>query len=172
MLTSILALLTVLGNFLIAFFVGSVLAKKKGSFFALARPQNFLLAAFLIALSSLVFSLYYSEVLGYAPCTLCWIQRIFMYSQVFILGYAWIRNEVTIAPYSILLSSFGALVALYNHYLQLGGDPLIPCGAGAVSCAQRFVFMFGYVSIPWMSFTAFALMIIFALGMRQKTDKK
>ncbi|MDA1515628.1 disulfide bond formation protein B, partial [Bacillus cereus group sp. TH40LC] len=30
-------------------------------------------------------SLYFSEILGFTPCNLCWYQRIFMYPLIFLI---------------------------------------------------------------------------------------
>lgn len=119
-------------------------------------------AAWGVALLGTIASLYYSEVLGFPPCNLCWYQRIFMYPQVFMLGFAWYRHDRSVVPYSLLLSGIGIALAGYHSYLQFGGSPLIPCGAGsqAAACAQRFVFEFGFITIPLMTATAFALMLL------------
>ena len=45
-------------------------------------------AAWLVALLATVGSLYFSEIAGFVPCTLCWYQRIAMYPLVVILGVA------------------------------------------------------------------------------------
>lgn len=78
------------------------------------------------------------------------------------LGLAWRRRDYNIAPYSLLLSTAGAILAAYHTYLQFGGNPFISCGAAteAVACAQRFVFEFGFITIPVMTLTAFGLMIL------------
>jgi hypothetical protein len=50
-------------------------------------------AATAIALVTTLGSLYYSEVAGYPPCTLCWYQRIAIYPQVVVLGVAALRRD-------------------------------------------------------------------------------
>jgi disulfide bond formation protein DsbB len=66
-----------------------------------------ILVAFVVSLASMVGSLFMSEVSDFQPCVLCWIQRIFHYSNVFILGLALFRKESYIIPYSLLLSYVG-----------------------------------------------------------------
>jgi len=117
---------------------------------------------FLIAFAAMAGSLIYSDVLGYTPCSLCWVQRIFMYPQIIVLGLALIKREKVIIDYSLVLAYFGAAVAAYQHLLQLGVVPSLLCpviGSVPSACAQRFVFQFGYITLPFMSFTAFALII-------------
>ncbi|KPC98964.1 Disulfide bond formation protein C [Geobacillus sp. BCO2] len=63
-------------------------------------------------------SLYFSEVLGFIPCDLCWFQRIFMYPQVIILGIAIVRKDAAAARYSFTLSLIGGGISLYHYGLQ------------------------------------------------------
>ncbi len=127
--------------------------------------------AFALTLGGVAMSLLYSEVFGFAPCGLCWVQRIFLYSQAAMFGLAAIRNDTRIADYSILLSIFGGIVALYNHYLQMGGTSILPCpttAAQAVDCAQRFFFEFGYLTFPLVGFSLFAFLIVLMLFVRER----
>src|SRR3989344_7919790 len=61
--------------------------------------QNGLLLAFLVALSSVFGSLFYSQIAGFAPCELCWFQRVFMYPQVLLLGFALVKKDTRIIDY-------------------------------------------------------------------------
>ena len=117
-----------------------------------------LVFAFLVALGGTVGSLFYSNVIGYVPCELCWYQRIFLYSVTVILGLALWRRDKHIAPYAITLGAIGSAIAIYHIFLQWGGSPFIPCDT-AGSCSQRLVFEFGYISIPVMSLTGFLLVM-------------
>lgn len=121
--------------------------------------------AFLLFAFAAAISLYYSEVLGFTPCGLCWAQRIFMYPQVVLLAVALWKKESRIADYSIALSVFGAVVGLYQHYLQMGGPELVPCPAAvaASDCAKRIIFEFGYITFPLVGFSmlAFAIILMF-----------
>ncbi len=115
--------------------------------------------AFGLSLLASAMTLVYSDYLGIEPCSLCWWQRIFLYPQVILLGMAAWKKDVYVAEYSIVLSFFGALVALYQHFLQMFPGSL-PCPATSVSCAQRFLFEFGFVTYPLMAFALFALLIV------------
>lgn len=168
---TILAVLTIFGQILIAagiifYFVSR---QNKGGAIRDFLNKNGLLAAFAIALTATLGSLFYSEAAGFTPCELCWYQRIFMYPQVLLLGLAAWRRDKNVAPYAILLSGAGAAIAAYHYYLQLGGAAVSSCSVVgySVSCAQRFAMQFGYITIPMMSLTAF-LMIIFVLSLGNK----
>jgi len=88
-----------------------------------------------------------------------------MYPQVFLLGLALYKKDLGMAPYSLLLSSVGAVIAFYHYLLQLNIVPSLPCSAVgySVSCSQIFVMNFGYITIPLMAFTAFLLLAILGL---------
>jgi disulfide bond formation protein DsbB len=122
---------------------------------------------FALTLVGSVMTLYYSEVLGFIPCPLCWWQRIFLYPQVVLFAIALWKKDRSITLYSIILSVLGAVIALYQHALQVLPSGTLPCPAtGTVSCAQRFVFEFNYVTFPMMSATLFACLIVVMLAVR------
>lgn len=127
----------------------------------------------LLTLGGIVSSLFYSEVLGIAPCGLCWLQRVFLYPQALLFAVAIWKQERAVVDYSIAFSIFGGAVALYQHYLQMGGTNVLPCPATAdkaADCAVRFLFEFGYITFPLMSFSLFAFLIIVMLFVRNRTS--
>jgi disulfide bond formation protein DsbB len=128
---------------------------------------------FLITLAGSAMTLYYSEVLHFTPCGLCWLQRVFLYPQVVLFAIALWKKGHHIADYAIGLSIAGGLVALYQHYLQMGGSENIPCPAAAsaaADCAARILFEFGYVTFPLMSATLFAFVIAVMFGVRARSN--
>lgn len=160
-----LSVLTLAGDITVGIYVFMLVLFRKGKYTKQLigiLGRHGLGVAFLISLIATTSSLFYSEIAGYAPCTLCWYQRIFIYPQVLLLGFALWKKDRTIADYSILLSGVGAFIAIYHYYIQLGGSLLTPCSAVgySVSCSQRFVLQFGYITIPMMSLTAFSLIIL------------
>jgi len=133
--------------------------------------RNGLWLGCILTLGGMATSLFYSEILGFAPCAWCWWQRVFLYAQVPLFGLALAKRDTHIADYSIALSVSGACVALYQHYLQMGGASIIPCPANlsrASDCAQRFLFEFGYITFPLMCFSLFAFLIVVMLFVRNK----
>ncbi len=126
---------------------------------------------FLVALGALVGSIYYSDGAGFVPCTLCWYERILLYPQ-FVIAWLALRKrerEVGALDSILVLSVLGAIVAAYHQYLQLGGVSVLPCAAHGVSCAERFVFEFGYITIPMMALSAFLLNIVFILARKRSS---
>lgn len=128
-----------------------------------------LLAAFLTTLGGGTMTLLYSEVFGFVPCGLCWLQRVFLYPQIFLTGTdLWLKKS-TMPIYGMVLSVPGALVALYQHYLQMGGADLIGCpaaGEGA-DCAKRIMLEFGFVTFPLMSAFMFGFLFVLFWYYRQ-----
>lgn len=167
LVTNILAALTVAGQAAIG----------GGLLFAAIRPlrrllisriaPSVMLLALVVAVVATTGSLFYSEIAGYEPCTLCWYQRILMYPQVLLLGLAVIGGNASCAVTPCLILSLGGMgVAAFHYLLQLGVLAPTSCSAVgyAVSCAERFMMHFGYITIPLMAFTAFALITMAMLA--------
>lgn len=122
--------------------------------------KHALLLGFLAALGASIMTLVYSEVFGFLPCGLCWLERVFLYPQVVLLGIALWKNDVHIALYSAALSFLGAFIALYHHYIQMGGVDLGICPSSAVDCSKRILFEFGFVTFPLMAATLFVFLLL------------
>ncbi len=135
---------------------------KKDFFVFKLLEKKGMLFAYMIALLGLLGSLYYSDVVGYAPCVLCWYQRIFMYPQVFILGYAIYKGgDRNVIPYAILLSVIGMFVSLYHNFVQVMPVESVTCSIfSTVSCTEDYFTVLGYLNIPSITLTAFVTMII------------
>lgn len=164
----ILSSLTVIGQIVIALLAISLVSRQTRVLNFISK--NALLFSFIVALIATLGSLFYSEIAKFEPCKLCWVQRIFMYPQVFLSAIAlWIWKKdklLTLAADNhIALSFMGAVVAGYHYLLQIGIGPDLPCAAVgySVSCSQRFVMNFGYITIPMMAFTAFLLIFVFSI---------
>lgn len=120
-----------------------------------------LLISWLLALIATLGSLYFSNVLQFIPCDLCWYERIFMYPLAIILGIAFYRNDRDIYKYALPVSAIGMLISGYHILLQ--EVPYIQqfekCSYG-VPCSKDYLNLFGFITIPMLSFAAFAVIII------------
>ena len=154
--TQVLSILTIIGNIFIILFLGYLLLKKSSKVEFIKK--NALSFALIIALIATLGSLFYSEIAGYTPCKLCWYQRILMYPQVLLLGIALLRRKASrnIFYYIAPLSLIGAGIAVY-HYIIQRISYAASCSADGVSCTSKYVFHFGYITIPIMALTAFIL---------------
>jgi len=114
-------------------------------------------------------SLYFSEVSGFTPCTLCWYQRILMYPLAGLLTLGIMRRDPHLPHLVLPFSLVGQGVAVYHFLLQKTpyfGSPS-SCGIG-VTCATVWLDWFGFMTIPllamfgFMAITTGMLMVIAA----------
>ena len=115
--------------------------------------------AFCVAAVATAGSLYFSEVAHFVPCRLCWYQRSAMYPLVPILGLAAWRRDHHIRPYAGLVAALGGTISVYHVLLE--HYPSLEAGACEVAnpCTIIWVRRFGYLTIPVMALSAFALIV-------------
>ena len=160
--TPLIAFLTLLSNIIFVTVVVAMIVHVGTR----ARLYNFvhkyiLELIFWSVLSAVVGSLVYSQIIGYPPCELCWIQRICLYPQLIIVYMAMRRKDKTIIDYLVPLSVIGAVVALYQSFIQWGFDfgSAVGCANLGGECAKVFFKEYSYITIPFMSFTIFIYII-------------
>ncbi|MED0657715.1 disulfide oxidoreductase [Anoxybacillus ayderensis] len=127
----------------------------------MAQRENHLLAAWIVAFIATLGSLYFSEVLKFIPCELCWYQRIFMYPQVFLLGMAFVRKELAIARYTLMLSVIGGTISSYHYLIQkvtFFRNTAPSCGI--VPCTGDYLNWLGFITIPFLALIAFIFISI------------
>src|SRR5262245_33554230 len=122
--------------------------------------------AFVVAAFATGGSLFFSDIAHFVPCELCWFQRICMYPLSIITLLAAIARDDRVARYLLPLPAVGACVAVYHLLVQEGvfeqtNACLISAPGG---CATKWIEEFGFVTIPALALTAFALELAF-LGM-------
>lgn len=120
--------------------------------------DNILYVAWITAVASMAGSLYFGEVLGLAPCVLCWYQRIAMYPLVLIIGVGIIKKDKNFYYYALPLSIIGGAIAFYQNLLYYGiiAEGLVPCTFG-VSCTTKYIQLFGFIDIPLLSLISFII---------------
>ena len=121
-------------------------------------PQALTLA-FAVAAVAMAGSLYFSEVAHFTPCRLCWYQRICMYPLVPMLGLAAWRGDRSIRPYAAVLAAIGALIAAYHVLLERYPTLETSVCEPTTPCTVVWVRRFGYLTIPAMALSAFALIL-------------
>ncbi|MBN9459309.1 MAG: disulfide bond formation protein B [Bosea sp.] len=124
---------------------------------------SFLYLAWLVALVASLSALFIGEVMGQAPCSLCWQQRAFMFPLAILLAIASFRADTTVWRYALPLAALGAAIALFHSLLYAGLIPegIQPCSQGP-SCASAEMTVLGVLPLPYLSLAAF-LAIVFAL---------
>ena len=132
-------------------------------------PAALPLAA-VVAATSMFGSLWFSEVLQFVPCELCWYQRIAMYPLVPILGIAAFRRDLGIRVYAWVLGGIGAPISLYHYIIQWLPNLEVTACATDVPCSAVYVREFGFVSIPFMALSGFlAIVVLLHVAARVRT---
>ena len=106
-------------------------------------------------------SLFYSEHAHFIPCRLCWFQRIGMYPLAAILLVAAIRRDRRgAALYGLPPAIFGAIVSIYHIYIENHPEAESASCKIGVPCSLKWIDKLGYITIPTLALTAFALIIV------------
>lgn len=113
----------------------------------------------LVAAGAMGGSLWFSERENFTPCELCWYQRIAMYPLVLLLGVGALRRDDGVRPYALALAGIGAAISVYHVQLQAFPDQGSTCSTGA-SCTDRWIEVFGFVSIPVLALASFTLILL------------
>ncbi len=111
--------------------------------------------AFLVALTSMLGSLYFSEVADFVPCRLCWFQRIAMYPLVAILLVGALRRDEAVRWYVAPIAAAGALVAGYHYLIEWEVVEDNTCSLTGPSCAAVWFREFGFISLALMALVGF-----------------
>jgi len=129
----------------------------------------FLFLAFLTSLVATLGSLFFSEIMYFVPCSLCWYQRVFMYPLVFIFLISLLYPDKNVFKYTFPLVIVGMLIAIYHNLLIIGIIPqtLSICISG-VPCNVDYLNYFGFVTIPLLSFIAFFIICICLVFYKKK----
>ncbi len=124
--------------------------------------------AWAVALFASLAVLFIGEVLGQAPCVLCWFQRAFMFPLAIVLGVGLWWRDSAVGRYGLVLALAGLAVALWHLGLMTGVVPeaVQPCTATGPSCLDENQRVAG-VPIPLLSLLAFAIIaILSAISLR------
>ena len=113
-----------------------------------------------VAATCMAGSLYFSDVADFIPCTLCWYQRIAMYPLALILAIAAFRGDRAVRFYVVPLASIGAAISTYHSVIEWVPEAETGVCSATIPCSvQWFDPVFGFVSLPFMAFCGFALII-------------
>jgi len=126
--------------------------KPSNQFFAL------LFFAWIVSMIATLGSLFFSDVMLFPPCVMCWYQRICMYPLTIILLVALSSGDKNVYKYAIPLALIGLFFAVYHNLLYFGILPeaAAPCSQG-VSCTSDYVNWFGFITIQFLSLVAFSI---------------
>jgi disulfide bond formation protein DsbB len=116
----------------------------------------------------------------FAPCVLCWYQRIFLFPLVIVLAVGLFPYDKKVVKFSLPLAIAGWLTAAYHNLLYAGVIPksiqpcipksIQPCSQG-VSCTEEYIDLFGFMSIPMLSLLSFtAIITLLTILMRRESQ--
>lgn len=135
--------------------------------------------AALVATTTTLGSLWFSESAGWVPCRFCWFQRIFMYSSAVVLVVAAIRRDRGVKWYVVPLAGIGILLSAWHILIEHRIVEESASCSSVTSCANAYVVSFGRlefdqvtgefirsgfpVTLAVMAFSAFAAIITLLL---------
>lgn len=159
-ISSTIPVLVLVSHFVLLFFLLALLAKNSwGARIVNWVGKHVLFIGLMTSLMAVLGSLFYSNAVGFEPCYLCWWQRVAIYPLLILFLTALKGKDRGVFKYAFRLAVIAVGISLYHLYIQSGGDPLIPCDAAA-TCSKLYVYAFGYISIPLMSLTIGASVIL------------
>ena len=170
--SAILALATVAGGIVtIAALVFEKSMSWAGAWLTQVRASGLWIIC-MITTGAMVGSLYFSESVGFAPCKLCWYQRIAMYSIAIISFVAALRNDKNIARYTIVLAPIGLVVSTYHYLLEWFPTLETNVCSLDVPCTAVWFRELGFVTLCFMAGCAFITVIAVSLAImrEQKID--
>jgi disulfide bond formation protein DsbB len=117
--------------------------------------------AFFVAALATGGSLFFSEIARFAPCELCWFERICIYPLAIVMLLIALADDRRAARYLLPLPIVGAGLAVYHVLVERGVvSQTQGCAVSAPGgCATKWVEELGYVTIPVLTLTAFALLL-------------
>lgn len=134
--------------------------------------ENILYLALVQAIVATLGSIYFSEIAGFAPCILCWYQRICMYPLIVILTVGILEKNKNIYKYVLPFSLLGMVIALFQNllYYKIIPETAAPCTLG-VSCTTKYIEWFGFITIPLLSLAGFSIITAIMLFYRNLNSK-
>ncbi len=141
------------------------------------QPSNtnwtILFLCWLLVSVSTLGSLFFSQVMEFAPCVLCWYQRICLFPLVLILGAGLFPSfDRRVVKYALPLAIVGWLIALYHSllYAEIIPASLQPCSQG-ISCTEEYIDLFGFLTIPMLSLISFSIIIGLLIALQRRMSK-
>jgi len=116
-------------------------------------------------------SLYFSEIVNYKPCIMCWYQRIMMYPLAVILIVAAITKDKRVWRYATPLAAIGIAFSTYHWFLER--FPNLDAGVCDTEVPCEFVWFenFGFVTLPFMALTGFLAVLVFTTLPNTQTEQ-
>lgn len=130
-----------------------------------------LFLCWLTAMIATLGSLFFSEIMFFPPCVMCWYQRICMYPLAVIFLVALFSSDKNVFKYAMPLVLLGLFFAIYHNLLYYGILPeaAAPCSQG-VSCTSDYINWFGFMTIQLLSLVSFVTLFTLLLFLKRKAS--
>ncbi len=130
-----------------------------------------IMGQFVISLTGIFGSLFFSEVMKFPPCELCWYQRIFMYPIALIILTGLFLDSKDTNKFIFPFISIGLIFSIYHNlvyykFIQV----IVPCSESAPCTAEQLNYL-GFVTIPLLSLFGFSALLVLNL-LTIKLDSK
>lgn len=124
----------------------------------MTKSWYFIFIAWIVALVAMLGSLFFSIIMEFVPCTLCWYQRIAMYPLVITILIDLLLFPKINLKYSFPLIVVGLFFSVYHNLIHYDIIPqsVSPCVSG-VPCSTKYIDIFGFITIPMLSLFAFVI---------------
>lgn len=130
-----------------------------------------LLIQLAVSLAAIFGSLFFSEIMRFPPCDLCWYQRIFMYPIALIILVGLFLDSKDTLKFVAPLIWGGLITAVYHNLVYYKViQVIVPCNESAPCTAQHVNYL-GFLTIPLMSLLGFiflSLINFLALTIQKK----
>ena len=133
------------------------------------QSSKLIFLCWLLATVASAGSLFFSEVMEFPPCVLCWYQRIAMYPLVILFLVGSFKGAKETYSFSFPLVIIGWLIALYHNLLhyEIVPESASPCREG-VSCSTVYIELFNFITIPMMSLIVFSIIGLILINLKRK----
>ncbi len=120
-----------------------------------------------VSLLTVAGSLFYSNIVGFEPCVLCWWQRVFLFPMPILFAVALWKKKMDVFNYVVPLAIGALIVASYHSLFEVFGVSILPCTAVGGACSKVYIKEFGYITIPVMSLTSTLFILLLAWAKTQ-----
>jgi disulfide bond formation protein DsbB len=144
-----------------------ILTKDRGNLAKWFADKSLVLVVLIMG-GSMLASLFYSEIIGYVPCLLCWYQRLAIFAIAIISFIALIKKHgKEVWSYISTFSVLGIIVAVLHVFSRSTNSEIFDCSAVGPSCLQELFKVYGYIDIPVMSLTALFFVVLVIINRKK-----
>lgn len=131
----------------------------------------YLHVAWATALAASLASVYFIEYLHNPAATLCWIDRMLIFSLFLILSAAIIARDTNVWRYSVPFLVLGLPLSFYQQLVHwdIIKLPVQVCSVSFV-CTTKYFNLFGFISQATLCFVAFVVVAICMWQLKKRSN--